>query len=109
MTPEQQRICIAEACGWKWVTTGPLYSPWVCPNTKEQFPKPPDYLNDLNAMHEAENGLGDVQRLQYTVKLREIVGGFTFDMINATAAQKAEAFLNATGKWAGVRKETGEK
>jgi hypothetical protein len=46
MTPEQQRIAIAKACGW----TGSH------PNCKHPFDDTfwinfPDYLSDLNAMH----------------------------------------------------------
>ena len=51
----------------------------------------PDYLNDLNAMHEAEQTLDGNQRLPYLVLLQ----GHCFP----TAAQRAEAFLRTIGKW----------
>jgi len=65
MTSEKQRIAIAEACGWKWIrspeqvafTAGfTMPDKWVIdPHGTLQFPhNAPDYLNDLNAMHEAE-------------------------------------------------------
>ena len=51
MTEEQQRIAIAEACGWSY-EKNETYAPdgafWWSKN-----PEFPDYLNDLNAMHSA--------------------------------------------------------
>ena len=107
MTPEQQRIAIAEACGWtdiawlrihagnedywsskhvgdwEYTTRGPL----------------PDYLNDLNAMHEAEKVL--FARNDWSVcKYDELLGAATSSWKwNATAAQRAEAFLRTIKKW----------
>lgn len=59
MSPEAQRIAIAEACGW--VNQGrakripALLFRWVNPSTKAVVDASdlPDYLNDLNAMHES--------------------------------------------------------
>lgn len=116
MSPEAQRIAIAEACGWK----GPQHpetleriknfvhkaATWLIdPHGKLQsLLYVPDYLNDLNAMHEAEKFLpsariyhSHLQRVcadpakPYVASLSEI--------IQATAAQRAEAFLCAIGKW----------
>jgi hypothetical protein len=70
----------------------------------------PDYLNDLNAMHEAEKVLSDGQRMTYYGHLvsiaRKSLGidpceshyqpKFT---THATAAQRAEAFLCTVGRW----------
>ncbi len=54
MKPEAQRIAIAEACGWKRSVYG-LYPPGLpaVANIAREFPVP-NYLSDLNAMHEAE-------------------------------------------------------
>lgn len=98
MTPEQQRIAIAEACGWSY-EKNETYAPdgafWWSKN-----PEFPDYLNDLNAMHEAENVLtGYPQRVTYYETLSKIVGYLTFEFAHATAAQRAEAFLRTIGKW----------
>jgi hypothetical protein len=64
----------------------------------------PDYLNDLNAMHEAEKVLTEDQQEQYLNNLYEVCN--LHSMINdawnlncATAAQRAEAFLRTIGKW----------
>jgi hypothetical protein len=99
MTPEQQRVAIAEACGWK---TG--YRDAVSSVTAL-----PDYLNDLNAMHEAEKVLGILERGTYQNILGLACGGIREDdgghfvshreSIHATASQRAEAFLRTIGKW----------
>ena len=55
----------------------------------------PDYLNDLNAMHEAEKVLTDKQAILYD-SILDLISGWTF---HRTAAQRAEAFLRTIGKW----------
>lgn len=61
ITDEEKRIKIAEVCGWKFCAPKPswLTPYWTNPVTKELsvFAQLPDYLNDLNAMHEAEKVL----------------------------------------------------
>ena len=88
MKPEKQRTAIAEACGtMKWSYALP---------TKTIGCGVPDYLNDLNAMHEAEKVLDYNQ-------LREMEDSVSFQFavypFHATAAQRAEAFLRTIGKW----------
>lgn len=67
----------------------------------EVDPKVPDYLHDLNAMHEAEEILNENKRLIYSRALVENFHGlgWQFDVIHATSAQRAEAFLRTIGKW----------
>ncbi len=82
MTPKQQRIAIAEACGED--------------NDSIVRELIPDYLNDLNAMHQAEKVLTKDEATTYACgKLR----GGLFDAVHATASQRAEAFLHTIGKW----------
>jgi hypothetical protein len=98
MTQEEQRIAIAEACGWKTGYRDP-----------EAWHPLPDYLNDLNAMHEAEKVLGILERGTYQNILGSACGGIREDdgghfvshreSIHATASQRAEAFLRTIGKW----------
>jgi hypothetical protein len=67
MNPEQQRIKIAEACGWTEVhTSGPMNNLCgIVPNAElmssqgadEVYCHIPDYLSDLNVIHEAEKVL----------------------------------------------------
>ena len=101
MTPEAQQKGIAEACGWTNV------APRIVKNVKHQGDDItvgiwsdngwiPDYLNDLNAMHEAVNSLTTSQMTTMSQHLHRRLGmlwGF------ATAAQFAEAFLRTIGKW----------
>jgi len=70
MTIKEQNLRIAKGCGWKWVLSDPRegmpkYPHWVPPTNwhstsvfaQECFgerPYPPDYVNDLNAIREAE-------------------------------------------------------
>jgi hypothetical protein len=84
MSPRSQRIAIAEACGWK-------------DEIVKAFHGLPDYLNDLNAMHEATQSLKKDQLRWYRNRLIELTG--TFEAIDATAPQRAEAFLRTIGKW----------
>ena len=107
MTPEAQRIAIAEACGWRCTASfKEVFFCWVRPDGMDhQTEWLPDYLNDLNAMHEAEKVLTGVQKSIYISRLGDgiirignvFVGGF--DYLHATAAQRAEAFLRTLGKW----------
>lgn len=115
MSPEAQRIVIAEACGWNqrlWdkdsrqrPTTPALK--WFGPSGHESR-RPsylPDYLNDLNAMHEAEKTLRDYAIGVYQDWINRIVPnspeyvGGLFAVIHASAAQRTEAFLRTLGKW----------
>ena len=102
MTPEKQRIAIAEACGWKWEARikGSI-KVWNKPPLMVFYDSElPNYLNDLNAMHEAEKVLTSSQEKEYVNDLdwmSERWGGTVF----APAAQRAEAFLRTIGKWEG--------
>ena len=99
MSPEAQRIAIAEACGWKAHVDGLGYYQGVHPALMGGRAIP-DYLNDLNAMHEAEKIL-DYNQL---IDMEDSVS-FRFAVLpfHATAAQRAEAFLLTIGKWEGAK------
>jgi hypothetical protein len=94
MTQEEQRVAIAEACGEDSDSI-----------VRELIP---DYLNDLNAMHEAEKMLTQDQLIDYSRHLGKLVtihlpasraAWMDFKLINSTASQRAEAFLRTIGKW----------
>ena len=106
MNTDKQRIAIAEYCGTDVYINDKLWD------------RVPDYLNDLNAMHEAEKTIPKRYKCIYTNHLTMVVGfdGETdmvddygewstskttslFSILNATATQKAEAFLKTIGKW----------
>ena len=104
MNPEQQRVAIAEACGWLKVHGHSVAGI-------------PDYLNDLNAMHDAEETLDASQCAEYARQLMkhhptycvtvldnrfaptEEIAYETYQLLHATASQRAEAFLRTIGKW----------
>ena len=104
MTPDQQRIAIATACGWTdtQIIDGKYGQTDV-----------PDYLGDLNACHEMEQVLTYEQKEQfifwlnhlhpsadihYAEKKRELRLD-VFDLVHSPAAQRAEAFLRTLGLW----------
>ncbi len=106
MSPGAQRIAIGEACGWEFRreftnARGEPTKEWtkVGVGTSCVWDLP-DYLNDLNAMHEAEKVLlKDVHLyLDYVSRLSKMVGG-NYDAVFATAAQRAEAFMKTLGLW----------
>jgi hypothetical protein len=107
MTPEQQRIAIAEACGWSYRKTEFCTYWWndevnkTLPPNDDGFRPCPDYLNDLNAMHEAEKVLTIEQQRRYAAELGRSYDG-SFLHVTATAAQRAEAFLRTIGKMEGM-------
>jgi len=101
VTPEQQRIAIAEACGW---TLNPAKHTakgldWLHAPSGNTAYNPPNYLNDLNAMHEAEKvlfGRNDWSACIYDEHINVATSSWKW---NATASQRAEAFLRTIGKW----------
>lgn len=109
MSPESQRITIAEACGYKDIARrviceGTGMDTWVLSSGVIGMGgrEIPDYLHDLNAMHEAERALGlhslNNRAWEYRMKLGGLVLLPPLDHA-ATAAQRAEAFLRTLGKW----------
>jgi hypothetical protein len=109
MSEEEQRIAIAEACGWEKKYSS-MYDKkcWynklgtkVTP-TQDQLP---DYLNDLNAMHEAEKIFDYALYCRYINELCDVTIKGNNSMYMATAAQRAEAFLKTIGKWKGKSHE----
>jgi len=97
--------------------TEKLLGPKIITNWTPRFDVP-DYLNDLNAMHKAEKAIPKRDKCIYANHLMMVVGfdGETdmvddygewstskttslFSILNATATQKAEAFLKTIGKW----------
>ena len=102
MTPEQQRIKIAEARGW---TDAEIVN--VGGKIMHGQTEVPDYLSDLNAMHEAEKVLTVAQRITYANQIGVVLSGGSVGRAipnwwfihEATAAQRAEAFLRTLDKW----------
>lgn len=124
MTPEAQRIAIAEACGTHKVEVLPFDGGTMtlitdangrirCIRQMEDGPQtescpkdwiaPLDYRNDLNAMHEAEKVLHIDKLDVYADWLHEnnSSGGHPAQLCHwhASAAQRAEAFLRTLNLW----------
>lgn len=133
MSPDAQRIAIAEACGWFDIKRSEGFPPHLIgqhPNLQVPegcclYRRPiPDYLNDLNAMHEAEKvlvgwlGPYGCERLtpdayhHYELMLYRVFRKMPKDayvhwsdlggergLLCSTAAQRAEAFLKTLNLW----------
>lgn len=122
MNQQDQRIAIAKACGMKPIKEEDLSPIWQQANKERRDIKIaelnaaylPDYLNDLNAMHEAwRDYFGffseewvDAYRTLIQVVNQHLGPKTTEDEIyyaaaiaNATAAQRAEAFLKTLNLW----------
>ncbi len=103
MTPEEQRIKIAEVCGWK--PYGYRYElnwheGWI--NGAKVVDVLPDYIADLNAMHGAEMfciTIDDNRTFNFRCFLTKILGSDIEFLVHATAAQRAEAFLRTLNLW----------
>lgn len=119
MKDEEINRAIAEACGWKRVTLGtqsrfdkeprgwlsPKHESWNC-----AVGEPPNYTKSLNACHEMELQLKGGRQDEhsevsaYIENLTSVCADclestWDWDLIHATARQRAEAFLRTIGKW----------
>lgn len=118
MSPEAQRIAIAEACGWRdikhtdhedvdiesrsiiyWSGLTGVPPEFIHYENRISIP---DYLNSLNAMHEAENVIIRADLLfEYGM---HISTDHDYEhLLRATASQRAEAFLRTIDKWEGAK------
>lgn len=117
MKPEEQRIAIHQACGYQLTKTftGIYWKKLNETLSLSDFMRgttTPDYLNDLNAMHEAEKArIITLDSSAFYDALQEIMGrdlqrnitgdgaGFSGWIAHATATQRAEAFLRTLNLW----------
>lgn len=129
MSPESQRIAIAEAEGYSWsvphYTHAKRWEVTLCRGgghwTKEDsewaghppifegcyhnLREVPDYLSDLNAMHEAENRLLSSSKLKasYSNCLSDLTNdqedGFLVYPERSPSPRRLEALLRTIGKW----------
>jgi hypothetical protein len=115
MTQEQKRIAIAEACGWRLFSQ--IKNLWAPPRCVVEYDCDacplPDYFSDLNAMHEAEKVLNDVQKERFVFWLNHLhpsadihyseiekdIRLEVFSLVSATATQRAEAFGRTLNLW----------
>lgn len=125
MTPQAQRIAIAEAVGWRRETKqgrAPGYelTYWTGPDGRDYgiHPLLPDYLTDLNAITAAARSCAErvmnadqwedfgrfLVQAHPTAVIQDANGMIDFHdlatlMTGLTAAQYAECLLKALGKW----------
>lgn len=112
MNEEKQQIAIAEACGFTETQFKHIAQRvWKSPkNLLAVFDELPDYLNNLNAMHEAEKVLkcsgehtrGNTDAYEshlFKIAWRDATFHNDFKAIHATAKQRAEAFLKTLNLW----------
>jgi len=119
MTPEQQRIAIAEENGWNYVgnAIGMLYGyapiEWQKNHDAvgfgENLYELPDYLNNRNAMIEAVASLPEEKRNEFCMRMlnieptNETWGAAStlkqlFDFFTAPLSVIAEAYLRTVGR-----------
>lgn len=111
MIEQEINIAISEVCG--------IHGPWLekvtacgCDGQWDWFnaagKRLPDYCHDLNAMREAVLSMDEDNRAMWFNNLCDIVNRdrdlgldamSLFALINATARQRAKAFLITIGKW----------
>jgi hypothetical protein len=114
MTEQEMRAGIAENLGWKLSPPNQSWPDpfWVNPTDKSlrTVNELPNYPQDLNAMHEAEDAFGYSERKEWPMELRKIIMRDSeqpglhiildpdtdlvpdFYFYHATALQRAEAF-----------------
>jgi hypothetical protein len=96
MNQDAMRAEINKFCGWKQSAHGW----WINPaDTNGGAAESPDWLHDLNAMAAAEKTIRDDLDawMRYGCHLRRVADNG--NPIDATALQRAEAFLLTVGKW----------
>ena len=131
MTNDEINIAIAEYCGWTKIKeidyqpdgTDPYIDGpdqmWLgihpeSDSDSDEYESIPDYCNDLNAMHEAEEFIKD-KDVEYTNSLFRSVGinryyymgsppevfpaDMQFRVFRANAKERAKAFLKTIDKW----------
>ena len=102
MTNRKINKAIAEYYGWKYEFNGNDEDPewyWIPPNNPDGNGTPPDYCNDLNAMHEAEKILfitNNWDACAYEAALQKETTSWAW---HSTAKQRAQTFLKTIGKW----------
>lgn len=99
MTDNEINKEIANQCGWHM-----QHGEWIEPCGENKL-QPPNYVNDLNAMHSAEATLAPIKIKRYISEIWSAMcrdgnaGELEIGTIHATARQRSEAFLKALGKW----------
>lgn len=115
MTPEAQRIAIAESRGWTGIFYNPVHGGWMGrkPEDDRDTYGLPDYLNNRDDIHEALSGLTDEQKyaiaIRLTLKVAPEAGHAHTDsmlcpkcivaILDATSAEICEEYLRTLYLW----------
>lgn len=105
MTPKQINIAISEKCGFTTIhpPEAEKWRPLRGVDKDGKLTIVPNYHGSLDAMNDAEKVLTRRQQSQYTTYLKQLVQDTTvdttYDIVRATAPQRAEAFLRTLNLW----------
>jgi len=103
LTDREKRIKVSECCTWRhildsagehFIKPNETIKQYILRGDRSFLHDLPDYLNDLNAMHEAEKTLNIVQQVVFHRNLAMICDNETVDWgtTHAPPAKRAEAF-----------------
>ena len=107
MTNQEINKAIAETCGWNQKSShfGGSEGIWTDPSGIDHT-KFPDYCSDLNAIQKVVKAMPDHLKDTYidwlydlSVNLCSSQKESEFDLSNASAKTRCEAYLKALGKW----------
>lgn len=118
MSPDEMRVAVAEACGWTGIYRKNACEfsglVGVCPKRACEVIVP-SFVKCLNAMHEAVMALPEEKQDEFRLHLEDVIVGRKYGAqrvgiklmgkeqyrawFNATAAQRAKAFLRTLGLW----------
>ena len=110
MNPKAQRVAIAQSRGWTelryerrvFVSRNSSDEPLLMGTSPQGYKNhlPPDYLNDLNAIHRIEKSMLQKDRMEYSLILAKIIGNnLLTDGTFADAPQRCEALLKLHNLW----------
>jgi hypothetical protein len=104
MTDEQIDRAIARHMGWKYLhkieQSVSIHYGWCGINPETGYDEfIPDYCNDLNAMHKAEETLTGLLLDKYVDNCMAEVEYWPSHLLYLSARRRAEAFLQTIGKW----------
>jgi hypothetical protein len=113
MSPQKMEIAIAESMGMElkehYVTGFGMGESWIAPNG-DIHAVPPSYTTDLNACHEFEKSLDEVEKRRYARLLHHSTNdcdpsdylGQDYGCLHAPAAQRCDAYCEVKGLLKGV-------
>lgn len=107
LTKEEKRILIAESCGWRDILkSAAQHQHPMAKKGDGDWVILPDYFTDLNDCHEMEKAIPRNLHGKYAHKLCLRIGDELlheyegdFNLLSATASQRAETFGLTMGLW----------